>query len=163
MRATIILAVGLSIGCGLALPCAVRADQAAGSSAQVITDQVSSDQAPDGQAISGTQTAVTGTGEDATNLLRHRLVQSESEKRVFRMRLWASLLQGDMKEIHRIYGYPSTRYREEVLGRLTERWTYFANGKQFIFENSKLVKTLELNPGSPWIDEAHRSSLILSP
>jgi hypothetical protein len=68
-----------------------------------------------------------------------------------------------MKETYETYGAPSTRYRETVMGRVIEKWTYIDLGKQFAFEDGTLTKTIEFPPGSPWIGEAHRNSLILSP
>ena len=75
---------------------------------------------------------------------------------LFRMRRWAKLLRGDMKEVYETYGYPSTRYREEVLGRTIEKWTYIAEGRQFVFQEGELIREKEFNPGSPWGDIMHR-------
>jgi hypothetical protein len=49
------------------------------------------------------------------------------------------------------------------MGRVVEKWTYIDLGNQFAFLDGTLAKTIEFTPGSPWIDEAHRNSLILSP
>jgi hypothetical protein len=108
----------------------------------------------------GTETAPAGTttaaDQGGTDVPRHKLVQSGREERQYRLQLWASRLRGDMKATFETYGFPSTRYREIVLGRTVERWTYIEAGKQFVFEDGKLVKTVALTPSAPWADKMHR-------
>jgi hypothetical protein len=75
-------------------------------------------------------------------------VHGMRERRQFRIIWWAAHLKGDMKRIYETYGYPSSRYREEVMGRIVEKWTYIDDGKMFSFRDSRLTEKRQFNPGS---------------
>ena len=162
MWRTLILVIAVTVCCGLALPGLLQADQPTGGSGQVTGDKVASGMAGSIQMAPGNQTSAADSGGTPA-VPAHKLVRSRLERRVFRMAWWAANLRGDMKQTYDTYGAPSTRYRDTVMGRVVERWTYIDLGKQFAFEDGKLVKIVDFPPGSPWIDEAHRNSLILSP
>ena len=76
------------------------------------------------------------------------VVASELERRQFRIKWWAAHLPDDMREIYEEYGYPSSRYREEVMGRLVERWTYLKQGRRFAFRNGQLTEERQFAPGT---------------
>jgi hypothetical protein len=101
-----------------------------------------------GVALTLFATSVLAAAPADSTLPKRHAVESTREERAYRVALWASLLRGDMKTTYDAYGYPSTRYREAVLGRVLEKWTYIEAGKQFTFEDSRLVRTDEFNPGS---------------
>ncbi len=77
-----------------------------------------------------------------------RSLHGKRERRLFRLQQWAKRLKGDMKTIYETYGFPSSRYREEMMGRVTEKWTYLSDGFEFTFRESKLIKTRRFNPSS---------------
>jgi hypothetical protein len=114
---------------------ALRAQEAAKD--QSATDQVAASQ--------GTATTESGNGAAAPH---RKLVMTENELRTYRLNLWASLLKGDMKEVYDTYGVPSARYRESTMGRVVEKWIYSDKGKEFSFEDGKLIKTADFQPGS---------------
>ncbi len=70
---------------------------------------------------------------------KRKLVESKRERKAFRMNMWVSGLEGDMERIHGEYGHPTGRHRDEVMGRIIEKWVYSDKGKTFIFEDNKLV------------------------
>lgn len=78
-------------------------------------------------------------GKDSQEVPATKLVESKRERKTARIKNWISGLKGDKESIHREYGYPSGRYRQEVMGRVIEKWTYSEKGKTFIFEGSKIV------------------------
>jgi len=86
------------------------------------------------------------TRQDLLELLDE--VQGKRERRRFKAAYWAAGLEGDKKRIFDIYGHPSTRYREDEAGVLTEKWTYIDEGKQFIFRGDKLKRTRNFSPGT---------------
>jgi hypothetical protein len=81
-------------------------------------------------------------------LAERRVVTSEREDRQFRIKWWAAHLAEDMKDVYDDYGYPSSRYREETMGRLIERWTYVKEGRSFTFRDGQLVETRRFAPGT---------------
>jgi hypothetical protein len=113
-----------------------------GHAQEATTDQSTMDQVISPQ---DTGTAGSGTGE---GLPRHKLVMTENETRAYRLKLWAALLKGDMKEVYDTYGAPSTRYRESTMGRVIEKWIYADQSKEFSFQDGKLMKTVDFRPGS---------------
>ena len=86
--------------------------------------------------------------EDEELLSQRRVVASELERRQFRIRWWAAHLADDMRDVYDSYGYPSSRYREEVMGRLVERWTYIEHGRRFTFKDGELIEERRFAPGS---------------
>lgn len=75
-------------------------------------------------------------------------VHGKRGRRLFKTAYWAAGLKGDMKEVYKAYGYPSSRYREEKVGIVLEKWTYLEEGRQFVFRGGKLSGTRRFNPGS---------------
>lgn len=69
-----------------------------------------------------------------------KVVESKREKRAFRIKMWIRGLRGDKKRIHSEYGYPSGRYREEVMGEVTETWVYAEEQKKFTFKGNNLIR-----------------------
>ncbi len=90
---------------------------------------------------------ITSTGRE-DSLAELRSLHGKRERRLFRLHLWARSLKGDMKHIYDTYGFPSTRYREETMGRVTEKWTYLTQGLEFTFRDGKLIKTRHFIPSS---------------
>jgi hypothetical protein len=88
------------------------------------------------------------TSGDRELLSQRKVVASELERRQFRIKWWAAHLPEDMSEIYEEFGYPSSRYREEVMGRLVERWTYVKEGRRFTFRDGQLIEEREFTPGS---------------
>jgi hypothetical protein len=162
MWRTLILAIAVTVCCSLTLPGLLQADQPTGGSAQPTDGRTSPGMAGPVQVIPRTAASTADSGS-APAVPAHRLPEGRRERRILRTAQWVAGLRGDMRRIYDTYGGPSTRYREMVMGRVIERWTYLGRGKQFAFQDGNLVKTIEFPPGSPWIDEAHRNSLILSP
>ena len=75
-------------------------------------------------------------------------VHGKRGRRLFKTAYWAAGLTGDMKRIYDSHGYPSSRYREQKVGVVLEKWTYLEAGRQFVFRGNKLTRTRRFNPGS---------------
>ncbi|MFH1311771.1 MAG: hypothetical protein ABIJ00_00955 [Candidatus Eisenbacteria bacterium] len=86
--------------------------------------------------------------EDKDLLSQRKVVASELERRQFRIKWWAAHLTDDMRDVYDEYGYPSSRYREEVMGRLVERWTYVDQGRRFGFKDGQLIEERQFAPGT---------------
>jgi hypothetical protein len=103
------------------------------------------------EASKQTEAEVSPAEEETT---REDLLESQSSvhgrhaRRLFKTAYWAAGLTGDMKDIYETYGYPSSRYREEKVGVILEKWTYLEDGRQFIFRDDRLTRTRQFNPGS---------------
>ena len=69
-----------------------------------------------------------------------KLVRSKRERRVERRNNWIEGLEGDKARIYELYGYPSGKYREEVMGAVIERWVYPEHGMTFKFKGNKLTR-----------------------
>jgi hypothetical protein len=95
------------------------------------------------------EATVTNQTEDDEILAEQKYVQGKRERRLFRIKRLGALLKGDMLDTYETYGYPSSRYREEVMGRVVERWTYLEEGKQFTFRDGALIRERQFAPGSP--------------
>jgi hypothetical protein len=136
MRSLGMIACALVLGlCGFVLSGVVHAQEAT-------TDQSTMDQ------VVSPQDAGTTVGDTGEGLPHRKLVMTENEIRAYRLKLWAALLKGDMKDVYDAYGAPSTRYRESTMGRVIEKWTYADQGKEFSFQDGKLMKTVDFQPGS---------------
>ena len=69
-----------------------------------------------------------------------KLVRSKRERKVERRTNWIEGLEGDKARIYELYGYPSGKYREEVMGTVIERWVYPEHGVTFKFKGKKLTR-----------------------
>jgi hypothetical protein len=69
-----------------------------------------------------------------------KLVRSKRERKAERMTNWIEGLEGDKARIYELYGYPSGKYREEVMGTVVERWVYPDHGVTFKFKGNKLIR-----------------------
>jgi len=69
-----------------------------------------------------------------------KLVRSKRERKVERRTNWIEGLEGDKARIYELYGYPSGKYREEVMGTVVERWVYPEHGVTFKFKGKKLTR-----------------------
>ena len=95
------------------------------------------------------EATVTNQTEDDEILAEQKYVQGKRERRLFRIKRLGALLKGDMLDTYKTYGYPSSRYREEVMGRVIERWTYLEEGVQFTFREGALIRERQFVPTSP--------------
>jgi hypothetical protein len=69
-----------------------------------------------------------------------RIARGKRGRRLTRIDVWISGLEGDKKRIYERYGHPSGRYREESMGTVVEKWVYSDKGKTFTFKGNKLVR-----------------------
>jgi hypothetical protein len=69
-----------------------------------------------------------------------KLVEGKRERKQARMEAWVAGLEGDKKRIYAQYGHPSSRYREDVMGTVVEKWVYAGSGKIFTFKGNKLIR-----------------------
>jgi hypothetical protein len=104
--------------------------------------------ASQGSGPAGSEPAEIGSQSDKDLLAQRRVVASELERRQFRIKWWAAHLPDGMKAVYDEYGYPSSRYREDVMGRLIERWTYVEQGRRFTFRDGQLVESRQFTPGT---------------
>jgi hypothetical protein len=81
-------------------------------------------------------------------LEQQALLKGEKERRMFRIKLWAARLKGDKRSVYRNHGYPSSRYREMTLDRVTETWTYLEEGKRFTFRDNNLIREKDFLPSA---------------
>jgi hypothetical protein len=88
----------------------------------------------------GVQAALEKTATREDLLKTRNLVQSEQERRTFRLAYWAAGLTGDKKVVYDTYGNPSYRWREEQLGTVTETWMYLGSGRRFTFLGDRLIE-----------------------
>ncbi len=77
-----------------------------------------------------------------------RLAKGKHGRKVWRSTRWASMLKGDKARIFATWGMPSSRYREDKLGRITEMWTYQEQGIVMTFEGDKLIRSRRFTPGT---------------
>lgn len=69
-----------------------------------------------------------------------KLITSKHDRKVERRTNWIEGLEGDKARIFDLYGYPSGKYREEVMGTVIERWVYPEHGVTFKFKGNKLTR-----------------------
>ena len=86
------------------------------------------------------QAAYAGTETEKSDEDTPKLVRSKRERKVERMTNWVDSLEGDRARIYELYGYPSGKYREEVMGTVIERWVYPEHGVTFKFKGNKLIR-----------------------
>ena len=68
-------------------------------------------------------------------------------RKYFRQSYYVANLQSDKLAVYEEYGYPTHRLREYAYGEITESWTYYKDGVEFIFdEDSKLTETRTFRP-----------------
>ncbi len=95
----------------------------------------------------GVTLSETKSTENLAEVLRS--LHGKRERRLFRLQRWAKSLKGDKKRIYETYGFPTGRYREDVMGEVVEKWTYLSKGVEFTFKEGKLIKERHFPPGSP--------------
>jgi hypothetical protein len=104
--------------------------------------------ADDTDPVESSEAAELKAQEDLELLAERKLVADEQERRQFRIKWWAAHITDDMKDVYDEYGYPSSRYREEVMGSLVERWTYVEQGRRFAFKDGQLIEERRFAPGT---------------
>ncbi len=68
-------------------------------------------------------------------------------RRYFRHSYYVANLQNDKLAVYEEYGYPIHRLREYAYGEITETWTYYADGVEFVFDQeSNLLRTRTFRP-----------------
>jgi hypothetical protein len=77
-----------------------------------------------------------------------RLAKGKHGRRMWRATRWVDQLSGDRARVFDSYGMPSSRYREETLGRVEETWTYLDQGIQITFQGDSVVRTRRITPGT---------------
>ena len=77
-----------------------------------------------------------------------RLAKGRHGRKMWRTTYWVSQLSGDKAKVFDAWGMPSSRYREETMGRVTEMWTYLDQGVEITFEGDKLIRTKNFTPGT---------------
>lgn len=77
-----------------------------------------------------------------------RLAKGKHGRKMWRSTYWVSQLSGDKARVFDAWGMPSSRYREEAMGRVTEMWTYHDQGMEITFEGDKIIRTKRFTPGT---------------
>jgi len=68
-------------------------------------------------------------------------------RKIFRQSYYVANLQNDKLAVYEEYGYPTHRLREYAYGEITESWTYYADGVEFVFDqDSNLIRTEKFSP-----------------
>jgi len=75
------------------------------------------------------------------------LGKGERGRRYFRQSYYVANLQNDKLAVYEEYGYPIHRLRECAYGEITEIWTYYRDGVEFVFnQDSDLIRTRTFSP-----------------
>ena len=95
--------------------------------------------------------AVVGDTEDTKNTENEevgslRLARGKHGRKMWRANRWADQLSGDKAEVYNSYGMPSSRYREDTLGRVEETWTYLGEGIEITFRGDSIIRTRRITP-----------------
>jgi len=77
-----------------------------------------------------------------------RLAKGKHGRRMWKTTRWVSQLSGDKAKVFDSWGMPSSRYREDTLGRITEMWTYQDQGVEITFEGDTIIRTKRFTPGT---------------
>lgn len=77
-----------------------------------------------------------------------RLAKGKHGRKMWRTTRWVDQLSGDKAKVFDSYGMPSSRYREETLGRVEETWTYLDQGVEITFQGDSIVRTKRITPGT---------------
>ena len=77
-----------------------------------------------------------------------RLAKGKHGRKMWKATRWVNSLTGDKAEVFDSWGMPSSRYREEKMGRVTEMWTYHDQGVEITFEGDKIIRTKRFTPGT---------------
>ena len=85
-------------------------------------------------------TNIVYAGSERATEKTEKFITSKHDRKVERRTNWIEGLEGDKARIYELYGYPSGKYREEVLGTVVERWVYPEHGITFKFKGSKLTR-----------------------
>ena len=68
-------------------------------------------------------------------------------RKIFRQSYYVANLQNDKLAVYEEYGYPTHHLREYAYGEITESWTYYADGVEFVFDqDSNLIRTEKFSP-----------------
>ena len=68
-------------------------------------------------------------------------------RKIFRQSYYVANLENDKLAVYEEYGYPTHRLREYAYGEITESWTYYADGVEFVFDqDSNLIRTEKFSP-----------------
>jgi len=65
----------------------------------------------------------------------YRQVRGKKGRKYVRYFLLRQNLAGDKKAVFETYGYTPHRLRFDTAGEKTERWTYFNEGLEFVFDD----------------------------
>jgi hypothetical protein len=122
---TILLFVSTLLGPAIINECLGMSDHAAQASTKVSNGSEAKETDKD-----------MGQSDDQTA----RLVRSKHDRRVERRTNWREGLEGDKARTYEIYGYPSGKIREEVMGTVTERWVYPEQGVTIKFKGNKIIR-----------------------
>jgi hypothetical protein len=75
----------------------------------------------------------------------YRQVRGEKGRKYIRHFLLRQNLVGDKKDIFETYGYTPHRLRIDFAGRITERWVYYSDGLEFVFdEDGNMISEREI-------------------
>jgi hypothetical protein len=70
-----------------------------------------------------------------------RLTKGKHGRKMWRTNYWVNSLTGDKAKVFDSYGMPSSRYREETMGRVEETWTYLEQGLEIVFSGDNIART----------------------
>ena len=74
-------------------------------------------------------------------------VTGKKERKFQRHYLYIKNLSGDMRAVYDEYGYTPHRIRLNEYGRIKMQWTYYEDGKVFVFDQcSNLLETHDISP-----------------
>lgn len=95
----------------------------------------------------GQAEAVVGDTEDTEEEVGSlRLARGKRGRKMWRISRWVDQLSGDKAEVYNSYGMPSSRYREDTLGRVEEIWTYLDEGIEITFRGDSIIRTRRISP-----------------
>jgi hypothetical protein len=100
------------------------------------------------EASSSEQTEYEPGGTEEVVVGGLRLAKGKHGRKMWRAARWVDSLTGDKAKVFDSWGMPSSRYREETLGRVVEMWTYHDQGVEITFEGDKIIRSKRFTPGT---------------
>lgn len=85
--------------------------------------------------------ALARSGGDCSHSDYYQQVRGKKGRKYVRHFLLRQNLRNDKKLVYETYGYTPHRLRFDGAGRITERWCYYSEGLEFVFDqNGNLIQ-----------------------
>lgn len=96
--------------------------------------------------VTGIGSAFAG-GIDDSSARYYRQVRGKKGRKYIRHFLLRQNLTGDKRVVYDTYGYTPHRLRFDFAGQITERWIYYSDGIEFVFdEDGNIISERRIEP-----------------